>query len=616
MSRRHVLAALGITTVMLLPAVGGGASTPGADVRLTNDLGGGYVSNYTAATGMPYTDATLAECGKARGRQNEPSVAIDPRNPQVIVGSSNDYCGVYENTNPPVPVGPIWLGYYRSENGGAKFQSSLVPGYPGDTSPYKARSKVRTASAGDPVLAWDNHGRLYAGSESSGDAAGSPKGFGDVFVATYENPGGPEGPRQLDGKEFKRSVIVAKGSSSPASGKFNDKTAIEVDRTGGPCDGDVYFSYSRFTGKGGVAIYVSRSTDQGRTFAAPKKVSAGIHDVQFPDIAVTGNGHVYVTFRQFEGNGKQTDNVIIVKSTDCGRSFASPKVVTPFLRHDAVDVSAPVAGPASAHDDPVGEDESDATAGLARDCGDFDAACESGYTFFRHDTGPRSTADQKDPAREWVYVVYDAGKPAVENTGTTYGTITPGKASQGGIHFVRYDGATGTRTAPALVSAQPRGHQIFGDIAADSGLLHTIWWDSRNDGCYSVTRPIGNCADRRVVPALDVYGASSSNRGVSWSVARQITDVQSNGNFEQFADRTVPFGGDYLWVDAVGTSSFGTWTDWRDTVAGVDQREAAEDDVDNADVLQCRTVVDGSFTSDQCPRRGGLDQNIYGDKTP
>lgn len=617
MSKRHVLVALTFVMALLFATVAAGASTPGPDVRLTNDFSGGYVSNYTAVTGSPYTDATLAECGKARGRQNEPSVAIDPRNTNVIVGSSNDYCGVYDNTDPPRPVGPIWLGYYRSENGGAGFQSSLVPGYPDDSSPYKSRAMVRTASAGDPVLAWDNHGRLYAGAESSDDPAGSKKGFGDVWVATYENPQGPDGAQQLDGKEFKRSVIVARGSSAPGTGgKFNDKTSIEVDRTGGACDGAVYFAYSRFTGNGGVGIYFSRSINNGQSFTAPKKVSAGIHDVQFPDIAVTGNGHVYVTYRQFEANGHQTDNVIVVKSADCGRSFSAPKVVTPFLRHDAVDVSAPAAAPAAPPDDPQAE-ESDAPSSLARDCGDFGSACQSGYTFFRHDTGPRSTADQKDRTHEWVYLVYDAGKPTVVNTGTTYGTITPGKASQGGIYFVRYDGASGAKTAPALISDQASGHQIFADIAADAGALHAIWWDSRNDPCYSVTRPIGNCADGTVVPALDVYGATSSNQGTSWSNAALITDARSNGNFEQFADRTVPFGGDYLWVDAVGSSTFGTWTDWRNTVAGGDPREATADDADNADVLQCRAqLADGSFSSDQCPRSGGLDQNIYGDKTP
>ena len=75
------------------------ASTPGADVRLSNDAPttSGYVSDYTLTTGTPYTDNTLTECSRSRGRENEPSVAVNPRNTQVIVGSSNDYCGVYND---------------------------------------------------------------------------------------------------------------------------------------------------------------------------------------------------------------------------------------------------------------------------------------------------------------------------------------------------------------------------------------------------------------------------------------------------------------------------------------------------------------------------------------
>src|SRR5690242_7908568 len=234
---RLTIAAVGVVLAASAVAI---AAIPGADVRLSNDnaAGGGYVSDYTMVTGVPYTDATLTECTRARGRQNEPAVAIDPRQTQVIVGSSNDYCGVHNVTidGVPQPVGPIWLGYYRSENGGTSFQSSLVPGYPGDTSPYAARAQIRTASAGDPVLAWDNQGRLFAGSESSNDPAGTKKTFGDEWVATYVNPGGTTGSTSNDGKEFQRSVTVAKGSSAPnLLGKFNDKTAIEADRTNSVC---------------------------------------------------------------------------------------------------------------------------------------------------------------------------------------------------------------------------------------------------------------------------------------------------------------------------------------------------------------------------------------------
>src|SRR3954452_20345770 len=232
-ARRVRFAALLAVPLAVLVAAPAAASTPGADVRLSNDSPStsGYVSNYAAVTGRPYTDATLSECSRARGRQNEPSVAVNPRNPQVVVGSSNDYCGTYnDSTDPdgaPLPVGPIWLGYYRSQNGGTSFQSSLVPGYPGDTSPYAARAQIRTASAGDPVLAWDGDGRLFAGSESSDDPAGSKKTFGDVWVATYQNPAGIHGSTVDDGKEFLRSVVVARGSSAPnLLGVFNDKTSI------------------------------------------------------------------------------------------------------------------------------------------------------------------------------------------------------------------------------------------------------------------------------------------------------------------------------------------------------------------------------------------------------
>jgi hypothetical protein len=600
------------------------ALSPGPDVRLTNDdpgaPGGGYVSDYTLVTGVPYTDATLAECTRSRGRQNEPSVAIDPRDTQVLVGSSNDYCGVFnrDSGGVPQPVGPIWLGYYRSDDGGSSFRSSLVPGYPDDASPYAARAHVRTASAGDPVLAWDKHGRVFAGSESSDDPAGSKKTFGDVWVATYENPNGPTGATRDDGKEFKRSVTVAQGSSAPnLLGKFNDKTAIEVDRTNTSCEGNVYFAWSVYNGSGGNTIKFARSTDHGQTFSQPINLGPVNTEIQFPDIAVTGNGHVYVTFRQIAGGkANASDGVLIDKSTDCGKTFAKPQVVTTFIPYDARDVPDPVAPtkPSNAREDAFGED---ASGGQARDCGSLDAHCKSNYAFFRRDTQVRSTADQNDATAENVFVVYDPTIPGTQvPSGTTYGSVGSGTGSQSGIYFLRYDGATGANTTPRRIDPRPTGHQLFPDIAVDHGVLHALWWDSRNDPAYSPQRPIGNAADGTVVPSLDVYATTSSNGGASWAGSTRLTDVTTNPNYEQFGGRTVPFAGDYLWIDAQQGQTFGVWTDWRTTVAGTDQREPASD-VTGADVLQCRAAQpDGTLGPDTCPRAGGLDQNVYGDHTP
>jgi hypothetical protein len=578
------------------------ASTPGADVRLTND-NSSYVSADQLAGVSSYTDATLRECSRAHGRQNEPAVEIDPRNPNVMIGSSNDYCGTYNNgaddDGAPLPVGPVWIGYYRSQDGGASFTSSLVPGYPGDTSTLGALSGARTAGAGDPVIAWDNEGRVFMGAESSEDPAGTKKTFGDDWVARYVNPDGVGGDVAKDGSRFAGSTIVAKGSSAPnLLGKFNDKTAIEADRSTSSCAGNVYFSWSRFTGNGGVGIYFARSTDHGVTFSSPLKVSSSVHIVQDPDISVTGNGHVYVTFGQHAGQGQQGDAVLIVKSTDCGKTFAPPVTVTDFVPYEFTDQN--VSGSPS------------------RDCGDAANECESGYTYPRNGTSPRSTADPADTSHEWVHIMYEATVPGSAGpTETTFGsTGVQGEGGQGAIYYVRYDGANGTSTPPQRVAPTEVGHQFFPDVAVSSGGLHALWWDSRNDPTYSKERPIGNDADGNVVPSLDVYAASRPASGGAWTGAVKLTDVRSNPNFEQFDGRTVPFAGDYLWISSQGGRTFGTWTDWRNTVGGVDQREAEPDET-GADVLQCRTEKsDGSFTGDTCPRNGGLEQDIYGDLAP
>jgi hypothetical protein len=56
-------------------------------------------------------------------------------------------------------------------------------------------------------------------------------------------------------------------------GVFHDKTSIEADRTGGPCDGNVYFAWSRFNSSGANEIYFVRSTGHGVTCSSPMRLS-------------------------------------------------------------------------------------------------------------------------------------------------------------------------------------------------------------------------------------------------------------------------------------------------------------------------------------------------------
>jgi hypothetical protein len=93
--------------------------------------------------------------------------------------------------------------------------------------------------------------------------------------------------------------------------------------------------------------------------------------------------------------------------------------------------------------------------------------------------------------------------------------------------------------------------------------------------------------------------------------------VSSNPNFESAAAHgPVPRRRHLGQLDR--RTAFAVWTDYRNTVPGTDVREAADDDAaPGADVLQCRDVLpDGSITGDKCPRKGGLEQDIYGDPTP
>src|SRR5690349_1119799 len=124
-----------------------------ADTRVTRDGTAGSYVRYDGGT-----DATLLSCSTGRRTQNEPSVAVDPRDPSIVVAGSNDYCAEIQNGS-----GNVWAGYYRSTDGGSHWTDSLVPGYPADASPAGAASPTSgsCAAAGDPTQAFDGAGRLF-----------------------------------------------------------------------------------------------------------------------------------------------------------------------------------------------------------------------------------------------------------------------------------------------------------------------------------------------------------------------------------------------------------------------------------------------------------------------
>jgi hypothetical protein len=568
---------------------------------------------YVKANGRaPTTGDAITACGTNRRQQNEPSAAVDARNPSIVVAGSNDYCTVQL-------AGGTWAGFYRSTDSGSTWVDSVLPGYPTDNSPEGLASPLHQkgiTNAGDPVQAWDLQGRVFYMGNAFNRAA--PQN-GSIWVATYDQ----------DAARYVRTVMV--GTAGPAlNGRFNDKTSIEVDRgVNSPYQGTVYAAWSLFQGlHGNNSILVTRSTDHGATFSKWAKISVGSKDVQFADIAVTSNGTVYLAYRQFDSSrGHQESAIMYVVSHDGGQTFGPPARATTFEPYDGRDFAGDPEAAEEAHDqafenaDGPESEASEGAVGDSRDCGSGPFACQSGFVFFRHDSQPRITADPK-AADQRVYLVYDATIPGTEQASvTTYNSADPAgstlRVGQGGIYFSVLGSAAWS--TPRLLAPNSRGHQFFPDINADGGVLHAVWHDSRNDPAYSVQYPPGNNGAVRDASGfaaasrgLDTYGASSTDGGTTWATAR-LSGSSQMPNYEMFGDRRVPFHGDYNYVSSVGSFAFSTWTDTRQVVGGDDPRYAGGE---GFDVLQCRTQdASGVWSADTCPNAGGLDQDIYGART-
>lgn len=599
--------------VALLAAVSAAALplavTAVSDAAVSPDRAVTLDSPYVKANGRtPSPGDAITACGTNRRQQNEPTAAIDPANPSVVTSGSNDYCTVEI-------AGGTWAGFYRSTDSGSTWTNSLLPGYPTDDSPEGQASPLQQrgiANAGDPVQAWDRGGRLfYMGNAFNRSAPQN----GSVWVATYDQ----------HAAHYVRTVIVGRGTPA-LSGRFNDKTSIEVDRgLSSPYAGNVYVAWSVFQGGGNNEILFARSTDHGQTFSQPTKISETSKGNQFADIAVTRNGTVYVAWNGTVGSrANGHDAMLWVRSTDGGRSFTKPGVAADFDGFDAADFAGDPAAAAEAHEEAFEQadgPESDvepSSAGDSRDCGSGPFECQSGFVFFRHNSQPRITADPADPTNT-VYMVYDATIPSTEVPSTsTYNTAPVRNGTlmvgQGAIYVTSKVG-NGAWVTPRLLAPTPVGHQLFPDVNADGGYLFAVWHDSRNDAGYSVQNPPGNAsatdAEGFHLPTfgLDTYGASSVDGGATWSVVR-LSAVSQMPNYEMFGDRRVPFHGDYNYVSNVGNFAFGTWTDTRQVVGGDDPRYAGGE---GFDVLQCRTQnPDGSYGPDTCPNAGGLDQDIFG----
>jgi len=437
-------------------------------------------------------------------RQNEPSMAISSRNPLHMVAGANDYRTVDlpAVSGAAQPTGDAWLGWFTSFDGGQTWTSTLVPGYPQDTSLQGQLSPLHgLGAAADPTVRAGTNGMFYYSGLAFNRQAG---GANKVFVATYTDDNNLEGGNSI---RYLWTTTVDKGTSN----LFEDKPSIAVDiprSWSGACiipalplkntqifrAGTVNVAWTQFTGpeaNANAAIWYSHSIDCGLTWSTPQQISGTAKTNQGAALAIDPNtGALYITWRVFASTSPtQTDAIMYVASFDGGNTFTKPALVANIFSFDQGETSVS----------------------------------------FRTNDYPAIAVD----AASNVYVAWS--QRGVGNFDTTGGDA-------------RIVVATGTPTSnPKRVPLQwsaplavdpysSRGHQVIPAMAFSAGKLTVAWYDLRNDDLLALYNPLGSAGQFSETlendggapdfPAFGVY-IQDPTPPYSSDARRQTIDVRS-----------------------------------------------------------------------------------------
>jgi hypothetical protein len=242
---------------------------------------------YRHPVGSPWKVAgtDVQDISNEPGVQTEVAVAVDPSNPKVLFGASN------ESLEPEIRI-------YASRDAGRTWTKGTGPAY-----------DPNTCAWGDPSVAIARGGRQYVA-------------FTEKSICV---PGTDLTPYLVVGARGGTSGgwTVRRVARPTTKFGFDDKPAIAVDDAG-----RAYVAWSRLFGKRFQTTVVSSSADGGRSWSKPLVVDRRLVQPQLVTIAAGGHGVIYLA-------GVDAKGLWLGRSTDAGRTFTVKSGAVPLPGNQA-----------------------------------------------------------------------------------------------------------------------------------------------------------------------------------------------------------------------------------------------------------------------------------------
>lgn len=257
--------------------------------------------------------------------QNETAIAVDPNNPNRIVGGANDYVArTWSCTISGTPCSALADGYsgtYFSNDGGHTWCCTATdPAHLGTLIPGVNRlAGGQYDAGGDPAVAFDSRGHVfYAG--LGFDRTSAPNTV-EVSKGTFTG-----------GNLSWGQPTFINQTTSPST--LNDKEWIAIDsHVSSPFRDRIYVTWTRFIFNPSNGRYVQSpiafvsSSDGGATFTAPKLISGNVLYGQGSHPVVGPDGTLYV-FWSGSTRLASLNSTYMVKSSDGGATWSQPVAIS------------------------------------------------------------------------------------------------------------------------------------------------------------------------------------------------------------------------------------------------------------------------------------------------